>query len=213
MSRVLGVLGGDDLSDSLLKRWARSATALYAADAAADRLVWMDFKPVLVGDLDSFRSTSEMHRLRVVHIPDQDSTDCDKLLRTIEEDGHREVTLIGMEGDLPDHMLATYSSAVRSGLGLRFAFRRGVGWLLRSRSSVAVRTKRGCRVSLMPLTPCTGVCLRGVHWPVENASMEVGGLNSCSNAAEWDRVEAEVRCGAALLFVQYPEAEMPFWST
>ncbi len=199
------------MPDSLLERWALSADALYAADSGADRLLGLGFEPVLVGDLDSFRTRQAMNRLRVVHIAEQETTDCDKMLRVVASDGHASITLACLEGDLIDHMLSSFASALRSPLAIRFAFRRGIGWLVRPGDEVCAGTQPGRRVSLIPLTPCEGACIQGVAWPLREASLALDGPLSISNAATSSEVRASLGSGGALLFVEYPDAEMPRW--
>lgn len=203
--RVLGVLGGTDIDDVRLAAWASTATHIYAADSGADRLISLGFSPTVVGDFDSFTSLSRASHLRLVQSLDQDTTDCDKLLALVAEDGHTGLTLTGTEGDLPDHVLATYSSAVASGLDVSFAFRRGVGALVRPGTPVSMDTLAGQRVSLVPLTPCYGTGLTGVAWPLDGAALEPGGLVSVSNEAVEGQVTAWLETGHALLFLETPE--------
>lgn len=201
--RVLGILGGNDVDNELLRAWASSAEFVYAADSGADRLIALGFSPIVVGDFDSFSSLPQSSHLRLVQSIDQSTTDCDKLLALVKSDGHVSVTLAATEGDLPDHVLSTYSSAIACGLDVRFAFRRGIGMLVRDGASVS--TAPGQRVSLIPLRPCTGIGLRGVAWPLEEADIEPGGAVSVSNEATGDQVTVSLRSGCALLFVETRE--------
>jgi len=108
--RILGVLGGEDMGIELVRAWCASAQVIYAADSGADRVLATGYQPILVGDLDSFQSGYAMVDLRVEERPDQEYTDCDKLLQLVREDGHDSVTLCSVEGDLLDHLLAGLSS-------------------------------------------------------------------------------------------------------
>lgn len=201
--RVLGVLGGNDVDNESLRAWASTADVVYAADSGADRLIALGFSPIVVGDLDSFATLPNASHLRVVQSIDQSTSDCDKLLALVKSDGHVSVTLAATEGDLPDHVLSTYSSAVSCGLEVRFAYRRGIGVLVRD--GVGMATEPGQRVSLIPLIPCTGVGLRGVAWPLEEAELEPGGAVSISNEATGDLVTVSLRSGSALLFLETGE--------
>jgi thiamine pyrophosphokinase len=88
---------------------------------------------------------------------------------------------------------------------VRFAFRRGIGWLLKDARALTVDTQQGQRVSLVPLTACTGATIEGVAWPLNNEPLQPGGRVSVSNEATGDRVSAQVKTGAALLFVESAE--------
>lgn len=210
--RVLGVLSGGDLGGDLLRRWAESVEIVMAADAGADLLLSVGVRPhLLIGDFDS----ASEHALRTVnerlHVPDQDSTDCDKLLAEAGQRGYEAITLTAVEGDLPDHVLATLHSAAKSPLDVRIAYRRGLGFIVKPDQPRSVECGPGRRVSLLPLEPCRGVWLEGLRWSLRDASLSARGLTSVSNRSESQAVEARIQEGAALLFVEYSPEETPIW--
>ncbi|MGE0001620.1 MAG: thiamine diphosphokinase [Fimbriimonadaceae bacterium] len=208
--KVLGVVGGNDLDDALLSRWATSASHLYGADGGGARLCRLDFRPVVVGDFDSASLDEVASATKVVIDPSQERSDCDKLLLQVERDGHRSVTLAGVEGDRVDHMLASLGSAVRSQLDVRFALRTGVAWLVRPGRSLELVLNEGTVVSMLPLLSCSGASLTGVRWPFRDAELAFDGLVSVSNVAS-GRVRVELREGAALLYARLEEDEVPVW--
>lgn len=208
--RTLGVLAGRDMPGSLILAWTKTADLIIAADAGADLVSAVGMTPhIIIGDLDSIQAQPAGIEIR--HLEDQSSTDCDKLLSAAVELGCSRITLIGAEGDLLDHMLATLHSAARAPIRVRVALRSGVGWILNAGDEVEVVSKPGRRVSLLPLTESHGASLRGVRWPLTETSISPMGLSSISNAAEGERVYAHLLEGVALLFVEYPASEMPFW--
>lgn len=196
----------------LLRRWADSADVLLAADAGADRLLDAGATPDLIlGDLDSISERARACGAEVRHIDDQSTTDCDKLLRTAFEMGHREVTLASIEGDSLDHLIGSVYSAARAPLKVRLALRTGVAHVLHA-GAFALDTKPGRRVSLLPVLPCAGVSLQGVRWPLEEAELSPAGLVSISNEAVSETVRVSLASGTALLVAEYPQEEMPRWS-
>src|SRR5262249_42874092 len=153
-----------DLPLAALAAWARSADLVVAADGAADRLRAVGITPAAtIGDLDSLVSRAGLPR--VLPDPDQATSDCDKLLAWLRDEGHRDVTLIGAEGDRIDHTLGAFLSAARFPALVRFAMRRGLGWVLTGPSAFSVGTVPGELVSLLPLETCSGVGIAGVRWP------------------------------------------------
>jgi thiamine pyrophosphokinase len=210
--KILGVLAGEDVEKELLRAWAISADLVIAADRGADLLLDAGVRPnVVVGDMDSISEEASRGVEDVRISDDEATTDCDKLLSVASEMGADEITLIAIEGDLPDHALATLQSAARSCLQIRLAYRRGVGWIMRGPASLSVTTEIGRRVSFLPITECSGVSLSGVHWPLQDASMHPTGVTSISNRATEPILHAEVSSGAGLLFVEYTPHEVPFW--
>jgi thiamine pyrophosphokinase len=215
--RVLGVLAGGDMPSELLRAWADSAEVVLAADAGADRLLEAGARPTkIVGDLDSISEYAKDMGVEVVHLADQETTDCDKLLSMAAGLGYDHVTLASVEGDSLDHLLATVFSALRARVSVRFALRRGIAWLLRTDAAhdvakLVIHPGLDRRVSLIPLAPCKGVRLEGVCWPLHNAELSPTGLVSISNRSTGSWVQASLEEGAALLVAEFPVEEMPLW--
>lgn len=205
------------MAPEALRRWAESADVVLAADAGADRLLEAGARPaVVIGDMDSISETGAGSGAEVVHAPDQNSTDCDKLLALAASRGYGEVTLTCIEGDALDHVLATLYSAVRGEPGVRFALRTGLAWLVKAQAQtgpaeVTIETAVGRRVSLIPLLPCKGVDIGGVQWTLQGAELSPSGLVGVSNVATGSTVRAAIGEGAALLVAEIPAEEMPQW--
>ena len=208
--KVLAVFGGLDSSDEQVGAWARSAAGVDAADQAANRLVRLGIRPVVVGDLDSFDLSLSDGVERVHEDPDPDRTDADKVLDLIEAEGHVSATVAGLEGDLMDHVLASLSTLARSRLVLRAVFRGGIGHVVRPGAPVREPSATGRRVSLIPLTRCTGVHLSGTKWDVADRDMEPAGFLSVSNEGA-GTVTARLEIGTALLFVGREPDAPPEW--
>ncbi|MBS1724963.1 MAG: thiamine diphosphokinase [Armatimonadetes bacterium] len=209
-NRVLGVLSGGDTDDTQLAAWSASADVLIAADGGGNRLVALGFRPIVVGDLDSFDMTLAS-RVEAVHEdPRQDRTDFDKLLEFVHDKGYRSLTVIGLEGDHLDHVLAGLSSVVRSPLDVRIVLRQAVGHVLREGQDLTYDEEPGQRVSLLPLTKCEGVSISGVKWPLQGVEMEPGGFLSVSNVATGP-VHASVESGTALLILGRRPSDLASW--
>jgi thiamine pyrophosphokinase len=210
--RILGVLAGGDIDLDLLQRWSQSADWIIAADAGANHLSDSEVGPhFIIGDMDSIRDVEPFSSADRKHLAEQDSTDCDKLLAHVSNEGHATITLIGVEGDLPDHVLAILHSAARSELDVRLAYRRGIGWIVKPDRPRDIATHTDRRLSLQAIEPCEGVHLDGVQWPLQNANLSLRDGTSISNRTEGDHVRVTIAKGAALLFLEYPAQEMPVW--
>ena len=209
--RVLGVLAGSMGSPSALAQWAASAEWVVAADGGADRLLGAGAVPnAIVGDLDSASDRALACGAEVIGDSDLDRTDCDKLLAHLASRGCEAATILGFEGDRFDHMLASLLSIARSPLSVRVAIYGSLGWVLGPGQSVSVPSVAGRSVSLLPLGGGCVATLAGVRWPLESAELGVAGLWSVSNEA-LGPVTASVTSGHALLQVEFPESEVPWW--
>lgn len=213
MKRFLGLLAGADMERTAMLKWVRSAEIVWAADGAVNWLVPERLPvDVMVGDLDSASPDAFSLAREIVKVEEQETTDCDKLLKLAWERGYREITIAGLEGDLLDHALGSLHSLAKSELRIRIALRRGVAYIVRPGSAWSVRANVGARTSLVPLTACDSVYFTGVKWPVEAKSMDPLGFSSVSNVAVDREVEASLDSGCALLTVEWPESELPHWN-
>ena len=183
-----------------------------AADAGADQVLRCGrIADVVIGDFDSISEETLKVHDQTHQIDDQEGTDVDKLFGYLERKAFGSVTIVGAEGDLPDHFLATVHSAAKSGLDVSFGFRRGMGWIIRGGAPRSLFLPLGRRFSLLPIAGGHLESLTGVQWPLTNVSLSPLGQTSISNVVMGDRVEVDLRSGVALAFAEFSEGEMPRW--
>ncbi len=200
---MLGVLAGADMPILQLRFWADSAQVLLAADGGADRLRACGRVPeATIGDLDSITPEAAASQIELIGIDDQNSSDCDKLLALAVSRGHRAITLVGVEGDLPDHVIGTIQSAARAKIAVRFGFRKGMGEIVSGPSSTEYKAEPGTRFSVIPIVSCKGVTLTGTQWELKNDALDPLGLTSLSNRTVMERVFLAVTTGAVFVFLE-----------
>jgi thiamine pyrophosphokinase len=210
--RVLGVLSGTDMSLEQIGDWASSADVVLAADGGANSLQAVGRAPdVAVGDFDSISSSARTLAREVLFNPDQDCSDCDKLFALADARGYGRVTLCNIEGDAPDHVLATLQSCAKAHADVRLALRRGVAFILKGPCSFEQPMPAGARISLIPLGICENVWLRGTYWQLDGATLSPVGASSLSNRADSGTVSVQMASGCAVLFMLAPELETPHW--
>jgi thiamine pyrophosphokinase len=200
------------MSQSHIEAWARSAEVVLAADGGANVLNKVGIRAdAAIGDFDSIESAARQTPMEVVYDPDQDRSDCDKLLALAVQRGYSEITLCNIEGDRLDHVLATLHSATRSPLNVRLALRNGLGHILKGECDLALDAMPGENLSLMPLETCTGVTLTGVAWGLHQADLSGRQRVSLSNMATHDQVTVNMETGAAVLFITTQRLTTPTW--
>lgn len=173
------LVGGAPVTRATLDRALARASRLVAVDGGADTLLDAKLRPdLVVGDFDSISDAARAafaDRLR--HIPEQDSTDFAKALRT----SPAPLTIaVGFVGARVDHFLACLSV---------LAYTLAPCLLLGEEDCVfiaprdlALDVPPGTRVSLWPMGPVTGRGT-GLRWPVDGISMAPDGRVGTSNEA------------------------------
>lgn len=153
----------------------------------------------VIGDMDSVLALEDWRRLEdcdVIPIAEQDTTDLQKCLYTVEAPLYLGVGFLGRRFD---HSLAAAHAL------LAYAHRRVV--LISAEDVVFLAPQHwratlapDDRVSIYPLRHVRGVRSSGLRWPIDNLAMEAGAQIGTSNAAAASEVAAEFdRVGALII--------------
>ena len=183
----------------LLRELAAGGCLLVAADAGADRLAAAGCTPhLIVGDGDSLRGRFP-EVPRVDYPRRKDFTDgAAALALALERCGGR-VWLLGALGGRPDHQLANLLLALNCEQPER-VWLAGGDWqgryLTAGRHRLAGRA--GDTVSLLPLTPVSGLSLSGFEYPLRQAEARPGDSRTVSNVLAAAEGEIELRSGCLL---------------
>ncbi len=182
------LVGGGIYSQKDLKQALGLAPVLIAADGGANGLVASGHVPQhVIGDLDSLDPIirSDLGD-KVIHIPEQDSTDFDKCLRTLRAPF---VLALGFDGARLDHTLASMSSLVRHGRArVIMLAAQDICFLAPPRLTLAL--PMGARFSLFPMAPVSGRS-SGLYWPIEDAKFAPAVQIGTSNRTNAEQVVLE----------------------
>ncbi len=183
---------------------------VFAADGAGIRLMKRGITAdYIVGDLDSFYE-SDLHRHypgeRVVHDPDQETNDFEKILKFVAERDYESPLIIGFNGGIIEHTLNNWSVLIRYARRMRLAiFDRGrIGLPLFD--SFIFNCQKGEILSLIPQPECR-ITTRNLHWELRGEWLALGRREGMHNIAETTRIEVDIHEGGLLLFY---DARLPF---
>jgi thiamine pyrophosphokinase len=177
--RPVTLVGGGPVTRGLLESARRRAPELVAADSGADRLLTLGLMPqAVIGDLDSLSNAGRaaVGEARLHHIPEQETTDFDKALRSIAAPF---VLALGFAGARMDHGLAVLNALVRH---------RGTTCLVLGPQDVVfaapphlrLTLRPGDRLSLFPMAEVTGTS-DGLRWPIAGLRFRPDGMIGTSN--------------------------------
>lgn len=175
------VLGGGAVREADLTAALRLAPRLVAADGGADAALRFGHVPdAVIGDMDSMSDAARqvIPTDRIHHIAEQDSTDFDKCLRSVEAPV---VLALGFTGARLDHQLAALTSLVRHPWQVCIM----VGEqdvVFRCPKLFAMDMTAGERVSLYPLSVVKGTST-GLRWPIDGVVLSSDARVGTSNEA------------------------------
>ncbi len=158
----------------------------------------------VIGDLDSLDPAlrTELGD-RVIHVPEQHSTDLDKCLARIVAPF---VLALGFDGARLDHTLAAMTAITRHGRArIMMIAAADIAFLAPPR--LQLRLAIGERVSLFPMGPVTGRSL-GLHWPIDGIRFTPEALVGTSNRADATQVTLECDRAAMLVMLERTRLHM-----
>lgn len=184
----MAIVGGGAVDPALLVELAGRGVALVGADGGADAIGDAGLMPAaIIGDLDSLADrTVWEERTRVIHIPEQITTDFQKALYSTSAS----VTLaLGMTGKRLDHTLAALSAVLQYAPTRRLLLVDEVDVALAVVGSISFAAGPRERVSIHPLLPIRFLLSTGLFYPMDGLLLEPGGLIGTSNEGTGGPVE------------------------
>lgn len=198
-SQGVTLAGGGPFGKAALRHALTFAPVIVGADGGADSLLRMDTVPrAVIGDMDSISAAARVRLAdRLFPIPEQETTDFDKALRSIKAPF---VLGLGFAGARLDHSLAVLNTLVRQ------PDRRCIILGAKDITFLAPRTLTltlpvGSRLSLFPMGAVMGQSI-GLRWPIEGVRFAPDGQIGTSNAVAQPVVQ--MRFDADLMLVILP---------
>lgn len=197
------LVGGGPVSRGLLDEARALAPTLVAADSGADRLAAMGETPeAVVGDMDSI-SEREAWQARVaqfVHLTEQESTDFDKCLYTVDAPLYLGVGFLG--GRLDHTLAALHGMLAQPEKRVVLVSEHEVLTLLRPGQPITLSVDVGAAISIFPLLAVTGTVSEGLRWPVNGLAMAPGQQIGTSNEAAAPDITLGVDGPGAVLMLE-----------
>lgn len=176
------LVGGGELSVSVLRELLARGWPLVAADGGANVLREIDVVPMaIVGDLDSLDNVSHWQsRCRLLHLSEQDSTDFEKCLYSISAPA---IVAVGFTGKRFDHTLAALHALCRYGREQNIIVVTEQDLLWVRSGSTRLTLRAGMRLSIYPLSRVKFESSRGLEYALDGLVMEQGTAIGTSNRA------------------------------
>lgn len=181
--RVLILANGDSPTAELLAEQRSAADWFVCCDGAIDAALRCGQVPeAVIGDMDSAPAELPAGCDRI-ELTEQETTDLEKALYTAIERGATEAVILGAGGRRWDQFLANLAAFAKYADRLSIEAGDEHGWLrlLPPREEHSFDLPVGTKTTLLPLPEATGVTLRGVRWPLAEATLRLGGRDDTSN--------------------------------
>lgn len=205
MKALLAVNGEIDAGD-IYRLNDTQFDVIIAADGAADRLKQLGKRAdYVVGDLDSVSSEikTSLDAEHLIYRPSQELNDLEKALMLCADLGVSHITLIGVTGKRFDHSLNNFSVLCRyfHRFEMEIVDRHARYFLVDKEFSYS--GKSGQTVSLLPLGKVEGITTRGLGFPLNNESLELGVREGCSNVMTENDFSLQISSGVLLVVIMW----------
>lgn len=207
MPRAILFANGTLADPETVRRFIGPADLLIAADGGTRHALSLGLTPsAILGDLDSLsaedRRRMEDQGTRLVEFPrNKDETDLELAIKFAEEQGCTEIVIVAALGGRFDQALGNLSLLTDPRLAA-FDIRLddGVEEVFFTRGSCRVWGAAGDLVSLLPWGgEVTGVCTRGLRWPLRDETLSPHKTRGVSNEMLGETASIEIASGLLLV--------------
>jgi thiamine pyrophosphokinase len=205
--RAVVLCDGPPPETELLEYWLTGADFFICTDAAGHPYDELPVEPdVVIGDFDALagRILAGKGGPRFLHVADQVTSDSEKALLYVEQEGYTEAVVLGATGWRLDHTLYNCHLLERFAGRLRLCLATFDADVVRLGAGDAVSWKLpvGTGFSLLPLAgPVRGVVLEGARYPLLSGEVVVGGPATISNDVAQTPLLISVTEGSLLVTV------------
>jgi len=200
------LLGGGDINWPVLQHYVDLSFPIVAADGAANALETTAIVPDrIIGDLDSLtRPETWSERTSLHHVTEQDSTDFEKCLYSIEAPLH---IGFGFLGQRLDHSLAAIHVMAKYATTDNVLLVDMVDAIFVRTNDVSLDLPVGSRISILPTGETTFLSSEGLAYPLDGLTLKPGTLISSSNKTVAPTVTIKPAAGNSAAFAVIAEAK------
>jgi thiamine pyrophosphokinase len=171
-----------------------------ATDGAYQFLKTHKIEPDFIsGDFDSITEIPDS--IKVIHTPNQDFTDFDKILQILFEQGYNAIHVYGASGKEQDHFLGNLHTAMQWNKRLELTFFDNHGYYFLADNLTKISNCKGKTVSLVPFPLVENVVTKGLQYSLNNETLTFGKRIGTRNKAIEDVIEISFGVGELFIFV------------
>ena len=205
MTKTFLLIANGEVSKRIIQKTAEFAfDKIIAADGGAVKAQKFGLLPdVVIGDLDSLppNFAEQNTNVEIIQRPSQELNDLEKALIYCEENGAKQVVAVGITEGRVDHTFNNFSVLAKYFQKFDLFVFNDHAAIRLVQTEFSFAAKPGQIVSLIPMGKVKGIITKGLQYPLNNESLELGIREGASNKAIAETVEISVQSGTLLLFI------------
>ena len=173
-----------------------------ATDDAYHFLEKNKIKPNFIsGDFDSIENLPK--DIEVIHTPNQDFTDFDKILQILFEKGFKNVDVYGASGKEQDHFLGNLHTTIqwKNKLSLTFFDNHSRYFLADKNTEILNSVDK--TISLVPFPEAKNINTKGLQYSLNDENLTFGQRIGTRNKAIKNKVEISFKTGELFIFINH----------
>ena len=153
------------------------------------------------GDFDSL--TDLPKDIEVIHTPNQDFTDFDKILQILVDKGHKNIDVFGASGQEQDHFLGNLHTAIQWKEKLNLTFFDNYSHYFLADKTTEILNCNQKMISLIPFPEAKNIITKGLQYPLNNEKLSFGERIGTRNKAIKNKVEISFKTGELFIFIHH----------
>ncbi|MDF2523964.1 MAG: thiN [Clostridiales bacterium] len=204
---ALIVCNGSIRDYTYYKEYFDKAELIIGADGGAKHLLEFGVMPhILMGDFDSIASKDlekfKQLGIEIMKFPvEKDMTDAELAVEYAISKGYKNIILLGVLGTRVDHSLSNImllKKMLDVGITGQIVDEYNIITLIHDK--ISLNRKPGFNLSILPISPrVEGVTTKGLYYPLNNATIEMGSSWGVSNEFAEETAEVTIRDGLLLV--------------
>ncbi len=173
-----------------------------ATDGAYQFLEKNNITPNFIsGDFDSVSSLPE--NTEVIHTPNQDYTDFDKILQILFERDYKTIHVFGASGEEQDHFLGNLHTAIQWKNKLNLTFFDNYASYFLADNNLELTNCNGKIISLVPFPEATSIITKGLQYSLNKETLSFGTRIGTRNMAIEDEITITFETGNLFVFINH----------
>ena len=153
------------------------------------------------GDLDSSEEIPK--NIKVIHTPNQDYTDFDKILQILFDKDFFMIDIYGASGKEQDHFLGNLHTAIQWKKKLKLTFLDNHSRYFLADKSTSVSSCKNKTISLIPFPKATNITTEGLQYQLNNEDLIFGERIGTRNKAIKNDIQITFKNGELFIFINH----------
>ena len=153
------------------------------------------------GDFDSLESLPK--DIEVIHTPNQDFTDFDKILQILFDKGYKKIDIFGASGKEQDHFLGNLHTTIQWKEKLQLTFFDNHSRYFLADKNTELTICKDKIVSLVPFPKATNISTEGLQYPLFKEDLTFGERIGTRNKSTKSKLNITFESGELFIFINH----------